>query len=275
MKYIFASLRAVPWLLGSFSRSINNASSTPSNATVLYGTACKCKIGNLVTNNASYYTVNSTTSGTRKVDWYGSVNINQTPSSVNKITINYDGNNSVSKTQNLYLYNWVNSTWTQIDTRTVSTNDVTINKVQTSTPVNYVSSSGEIRLRVYSTGGTTNYICSGDWMQFIVESSELPVTGKNANVSVNSNDAISEELTFKSNPKKGENTIEYYLNTDAFTQIQLFDEFGKLIKVISEGDEKAGSHKVKFVTQKMKPGNYNIELKSGKFSKSIKFNIEK
>ena len=114
-----------------------NYSYTPSNATVLYGTACKCKIGNLVTNNASYYTVNSTTSGTRKVDWYGSVNINQSSSSVNKITINYDGNNSVSKTQNLYLYNWMTSTWTQIDTRTVSTNDVTINKVQTSTPVNY------------------------------------------------------------------------------------------------------------------------------------------
>jgi poly(beta-D-mannuronate) lyase len=254
-----------------------NYTYTPSNATILFGTGCKCKSGNLVTNNSTYFTVSSTTTGTRKIDWYGSVVINQSASSVNKITINYDGKNSASKTQLLYLYNWSNSSWTQIDSRTVSTSDVTINKVQTTTPANFVSPTGEIRLRVYSTGGTTNYICSGDWMQFIVESSELPNTSKMAssNAVNNFNNAISQEVVLKSNVLKSENSIDYYLNKASNVAIQLFDDNGNLLRSIKEGKNKPGAHQVTFKTNDLKPGHYQIQLKAGKLTKSIKFNIEK
>jgi poly(beta-D-mannuronate) lyase len=254
-----------------------NYSYTPSNATILFGSGCKCKVGNLVTNNTSYYTVSSTTSGTRKVDWYGSVIINQPASSVNKITINYDGKNSASKTQVLYLYNWSTSSWTQIDSRTVSTTDVTINKVQTTTPANFVSPTGEIRLRVYSTGGTTNYVCSGDWMQFIVESSALPGTSKiaSSNNVNNFNNAISQEVVFKSNAQKSENSIDYYLNKESNVAVRLFDENGNLLRSIKEGKDKPGGHQVTFKTNELKPGIYQIQLKAGKFTKSVKFNIEK
>lgn len=153
-----------------------NYSYTPSSVNIISGSGCSCPVGNLATNNTSYYIVNSTTKSTRKVDWYGTVIINQPANSINKITINYDGKNSASKTQVLYLYNWTTSAWTQIDSRTVSITDITISKIQSSSPANFVSSTGEIRLRVYSAGGTTNYTCSGDWMQFIVESSALPAT---------------------------------------------------------------------------------------------------
>jgi type 1 fimbria pilin len=203
--------------------------------------------------------------------------INQSASSVNKITINYDGKNSASKTQLLYLYNWSNSSWTQIDSRTVSTSDVTINKVQTTTPANFVSPTGEIRLRVYSTGGTTNYICSGDWMQFIVESSELPNTSKMAssNAVNNFNNAISQEVVLKSNFLKSENSIDYYLNIASNVAIQLFDDNGNLLRSIKEGKDKPGAHQVTFNTNDLKPGHYQIQLKAGKLTKSIKFNIEK
>lgn len=147
---------------------------TPSSVIILSGSACSCPVGNLATNNTSYYIVNSTTKSTRKADWYGSVIINQPTTSINKITITYDGKNSASKTQILYLYNWTTSSWTQIDSRTVSTTDITITYIQSSSPANFVSSNGEIRLRVFSSGGSTNYSCSGDWMQFNVESSTLP-----------------------------------------------------------------------------------------------------
>ena len=254
-----------------------NYTYSPSEATILFGTGCKCKAGNLVTNNAAYYTVSSITSGTRKADWYGSVVINQAPSSVNKITINYDGKNSISRTQVLYLYNWSTLSWTQIDSRTVSTTDVTINKVQTTTPTNFVSSTGEIRLRVYSTGGTSNYVCSGDWMQFIVESSALPNTSKMASTNAvnNFNNAISQEVVFKSNVQKSENSIDYYLNKESNVAVRLFDDNGNLLRSIKEGKDKPGSHQVAFNTNELKPGIYQIELKAGKFTKTIKFNIEK
>ena len=196
---------------------------------------------------------------------------------MNKITINYDGKNSISRTQVLYLYNWSTSAWTQIDSRTVSTSDVTINKVQTTTPTNFVSSTGEIRLRVYSTGGTTNYVCSGDWMQFIVESSALPNTSKMASTNAvnNFNNAISQEVVFKSNVQKSENSIDYYLNKESNVAVRLFDDNGNLLRSIKEGKDKPGSHQVAFNTNELKPGIYQIELKAGKFTKTIKFNIEK
>ncbi len=254
-----------------------NYTYSPSNATLLFGTGCKCKSGNLVTNNSTYFTVSSTTTGTRKTDWYGSVVINQPASSVNKISINYDGKNSASKTQVLYLYNWLTSSWTQIDSRTVSTSDVTINKVQTTTPANFVSPTGEIRLRVYSTGGTTNYTCSGDWMQFIVESSALPNTSKmtSTNTVNNFNNVISQEVVLKSNVLKSENSIDYYLNNASNVAIQLFDDNGNLLRSIKEGKDKPGAHQVTFKTNELKPGHYQIQLKAGKLTKSIKFNIEK
>ena len=43
-----------------------------------------------------------------------------------------------------------------------------ITSIQNS-PTNYISPSGEIRLRIYSAGGTKNYTASGDWIQFTVE----------------------------------------------------------------------------------------------------------
>jgi poly(beta-D-mannuronate) lyase len=157
-----------------------NYSYAPSKMTVLGGSGCVCTSGTLATNDASYYTVASTTKSTRKTDWYGSVVIGQPASTINKITIYYDGKNSSAKTQVLYLYNWVSSSWIQIDSRSVSTADVTVSFTLSTSPANYVSSAGEIRLRVYSSGGTSNYTCSGDWMQFIVESSALPVAAPSA-----------------------------------------------------------------------------------------------
>jgi hypothetical protein len=34
----------------------------------------------------------------------------------------------------------------------------------------YVSATGEIRLRVLGTGGSSNFYASGDWMRFTIES---------------------------------------------------------------------------------------------------------
>ena len=83
--------------------------------------------------------------------------------------MNFDGKNQSSKTQLLYLYNFTTSAWDQIDSRAVSSSDVTITYEQ-ATPTNYISSSGgEIRLRVYTSGGTVNYVSNTDWVQFTLQ----------------------------------------------------------------------------------------------------------
>jgi beta-lactamase superfamily II metal-dependent hydrolase len=151
----------------------SSASYAPTATTILQGTLNSGTFSNLATNNTVYYVVNSTTSGaTRFTDWYASVTISQTPSSVTKLTTTYDGKYSRnSRTQALYLYNWSTASWTQIDSRTLGQSDVTIQNTQTA-PANFISATGEIRLRVLgSGGGNKSFTGSGDYVQFAVETS--------------------------------------------------------------------------------------------------------
>jgi hypothetical protein len=145
----------------------------PASTTILQGSLSAGGFSNLAGNDASYFVVNSTTSGsTRFTDWYASATISQAPSSVSTLTTTYDGKYSRSgRTQTLYLYNWSSSAWTQIDSRSVGQSDVTITNTQTS-PVNFISPSGEIRVRVLASGGSNkSFTSSGDQVQFVVETS--------------------------------------------------------------------------------------------------------
>lgn len=156
----------------------NATNYAPSGTTILQGTLGSGSFSNLATNNASYYVVNSTTSGqTRFTDWYSSVSITELPSSVTKLTITYDGKYSrSSRAQTLYLYNWSAASWTQIDSRSVGQTDVTIQNTQTA-PASFISETGEIRLRVLgSGGGNKSFTGSGDYVQFAVETSGINIS---------------------------------------------------------------------------------------------------
>jgi beta-lactamase superfamily II metal-dependent hydrolase len=146
---------------------------SPSSTMILQGSLGSGGLANLAANDSSYYVVNSTTSGqTRFTDWYSSVTISQSPSTVTSLTVNYDGHYSRNgRTQTLYLYNWSTSSWIQIDSRSAGQTDVLITNTQTS-PANFISATGEIRLRVLASGGgNKSFTCSGDYVQFVVETS--------------------------------------------------------------------------------------------------------
>jgi hypothetical protein len=232
----------------------------------------------LVSNNATYFTLNSVTSGTRKTDWYGTVTINQPPSSVNKITINYDGKYSISRTQVLYLYNFVSSSWTQIDSRSVSTSDVSINKVQSTNVANFISSTGEIRLRVYANGGNNNFVCSGDWMQFIVESSSLP--GESNRISEQSsratqhaiaNETILNNVSMKPTSVRWMQELNYYLLKKTTVSINVYDQQQKLFMHMAPEKKTSGLHALPLNTKSWPAGKYQLEVISGKITKSINF----
>jgi beta-lactamase superfamily II metal-dependent hydrolase len=148
-----------------------SANYAPTATSILLGSLNSGSFSNLSSNNASYYAVNSTTSGTPRItDWYASATIAQAPASVTKLTTTYDGKYSRNTTtQTLYLYDWSTASWTQTDSRTVGQNDVTVTNIQTS-PASFVSPTGEIRLRVR--GSRTNnqsFFCQGDYVRFVVE----------------------------------------------------------------------------------------------------------
>jgi subtilisin len=103
------------------------------------------------------------------IDWYSTTKINEVPSKVNSLTITYEGSYTSSKSQTLYLYNFVTSKWQSIDAQTVSTTDKPITYT-TNTPANFISASGEIQLRTYATQRTsTSFTCNADFTQISVK----------------------------------------------------------------------------------------------------------
>jgi hypothetical protein len=230
----------------------------PSSTTILQGSVNSGTFSNLASNNASYYVVNSTTSGTRKTDWYGSVTISQAPASVTKLTVSYDGKNSANKTQILYLYNWSTSAWVQIDSRSVSTTDVLITNTQTS-PANYISGTGEIRLRVYSSGGSKNYTASGDWMQFTVET---PMGKYGSDIS---SSGVMQPTGFQlrgnyPNPFNPTTTIRYELIDNAHVQMTVYDVLGAKVEELVNGEHASGVFDVVFDASALKSGVYYVQF---------------
>jgi subtilisin len=108
-------------------------------------------------------------STSQTIDWYSTTKINEAPSKVNSLTIIYEGSYTSSKSQTLYLYNFVTSKWQSIDAQTVSTTDKRITYT-TNTPANFISASGEIQLRTYATQRTsTSFTCNADYTQISIK----------------------------------------------------------------------------------------------------------
>ena len=103
------------------------------------------------------------------IDWFSNTKIDVVPSSVQSLTITYDGSFSKSQSQTLYLYNFASKTWQSIKTQTVGTSDATITYT-TNTPANYISAQGDIQLRTYATQRTTtSFTCNSDYTQISIK----------------------------------------------------------------------------------------------------------
>jgi len=250
-----------------------NYSYSPTTTTILAGTLSAGTYGNLATNNSTYYVVNSTKSGTRSTDWFASTKISQVPSSVSKLTINYDGKNSASKSQVLYLYNWTTAIWVQIDARTVSTTDVLITNVQNS-PMNFISTSGEIRLRVFSSGGTKNYTASGDWMSFSIETS----SGLNAMVvpTMTIQEKNQPDFSVYPNPASNQMAIHYKLKNEEVVELKLLNLSGQLMKKITTNQKQTiGDYKKTIDVSDLNDGIYLVKLSTSSYTKTLKVIVSK
>jgi hypothetical protein len=122
--------------------------------------------GNAASLNADdnvYYQVNSTTTGTRTSSWYGS--FTGVPASLSNLQVTYTGRNSASCTQVIAAWRWTDSTWQQLDSSSVGNTETTrANLVPPGAAGNYVSPTGELRVRVRCTR-TANFFASGELMR--------------------------------------------------------------------------------------------------------------
>ncbi|MEP7027490.1 MAG: hypothetical protein ABI960_02735 [Candidatus Eisenbacteria bacterium] len=132
--------------------------------TLTKGSITTGSVASLAANDAVRVSISAGIENSQYVtDWYGSVFLSGSPTN---LTVTYDGNYTVSRTQTLYLWNWTTSAWDQVASGTVSTSDVT-QTWNTASPLAYVSGAREVRLRVRSnTRSKSSFTCRGDYMAF-------------------------------------------------------------------------------------------------------------
>jgi hypothetical protein len=137
----------------------------PSAVVIDAGSLRSGTFGDLAAADTAYFRTNSTTPllGTRTSSWYG--RITGVPTALTSLKVTYAGFNSRSTTQVLQVYRWTTSSWVQIDSRTVSTTQVTISDLSPSgAAASYVSPAGEVRVRVLTTA-SASFNTAGDLMR--------------------------------------------------------------------------------------------------------------
>jgi hypothetical protein len=138
---------------------------TPSASTIDNGTLRSGVVANLATDDNVFYQVNSTTTGTRVASYWTSMT--GVPTGATAMTVTYSGRNSRSLTQVLQIWNFTTSAWVQIDSRTVTTTEINTGAI---TPpgnrADYISPTGEVRVRLVGTGNaTTNHFLVSDLLR--------------------------------------------------------------------------------------------------------------
>jgi subtilisin len=146
---------------------------SPTATIITRGTITSGSVDSLSTNDDIDMVVKSAKVVTyQTIDWFSNTKIDVVPSSVQSLTITYDGSFSKSQSQTLYLYNFESKTWQSIKTQTVGTSDATITYT-TNTPANYISDDGDIQLRTYATQRTsTSFNCNADYTQISIKYTE-------------------------------------------------------------------------------------------------------
>jgi subtilisin family serine protease len=139
-------------------------SATPGSGTITSGTLRSGGLASLGAADSNYLQINSTTSGTRATDWYGS--FSGVPSTLTDLKVTYRGRNSASCTQAVSIYRWTGTPgWVTLSSRSVGTTEVTLaDLLPPGGAAQYVSSGGELRVRIRCTR-SANFIAQANQLK--------------------------------------------------------------------------------------------------------------
>jgi hypothetical protein len=145
--------------------TVTTVTAFPTSTVIQSGTLRGGSAASLNADDNTYFQVNSTAVGTRTASWYAA--FTGVSRNLSNLKITYKGKNSLSCTQTVAIWRWTTNSWVQLDRRSVGTSEVLIaNLLPSGALANYVSSGGELRVRVQSTQ-SSNFFSSGDLMQIV------------------------------------------------------------------------------------------------------------
>ena len=146
-------------------KTLATVSSFPFAGVIDAGSARSGSYTRVFSNDNFYFQVNSTTSGTRTASWYG--RFSGVSNALRSLRVTYSGKSSATCSQTVSIWRWTTNSWVTLDSRSVGTTEIAIDKAVGGTLADYVSGTsgdGEVRLRVRCTRSTSFYT-SADFMR--------------------------------------------------------------------------------------------------------------
>jgi subtilisin family serine protease len=143
-------------------RTLTTVTVAPTGTAIETGSLRGGTYSRLAADDNVFYEVNSTTSGTRTSSWYG--RLTGVSRDLRSLRVIYRGRNSATCSQTLAIWRWTTASWVQIDSRSVGTTEVLVDRSATGTLADLVSSTGEVRVRVRCTSGSSFY-SRGDYLR--------------------------------------------------------------------------------------------------------------
>jgi hypothetical protein len=144
----------------------------PSSYTVVAGNHVSGNAASLAADDGDYLVVRSTKTGTKTATWYGT--FTGVDNGLTSLSATYIGSSALTCTQVISIWRWTDSTWVQLDSRSIGTTEVEIaDLTPAGTLADYVSGTsgtGDVRLQVSCTTGVAQFNLSGELQQLLVES---------------------------------------------------------------------------------------------------------
>lgn len=193
-------------------KSVHLAQST----TILVGSLNYGSVEYLNTDDVNTYDADSApASGGNVVDWYVSGSI-ENRQEVSRLLATFSGHYSVSNvSQETFLYNFTNNTWTSMDSRVVGNESDSIVRLDvTAGAQDFIAPDGETRIRirgVHTSQPVTSWANSVSWLAY--RGQQAPGTGLPIanNISVSSTANAAASITLQGSSETGA-TISYSVN---------------------------------------------------------------
>ena len=148
--------------------TIFEVSAAPTATTRQSGTLRSGGAAELGSDDNAYYVVASTTSPTYTSSWYGT--FSGVSNSLRSLKVIYKGKNSRTCTQTVSVWRSTTSSWVQLDSRSVGTTEVLVERLPEGNLADYVSGTsgdGQLHVRVRCTSSSRSFTASGDLLRVV------------------------------------------------------------------------------------------------------------
>jgi len=151
-------------------RTLATVAAFPRAAVVQAGRVRYGGYGALGADDNRYFAVNSTTSGTRTSSWYG--RFIGVSNALRSLRLTVKGKSSATCTQTLAIWSWRASRWVALDSRSVGTREIQVDRAPTGVLADYVSGAsgnGELLIQARCTRASSGFYTSNDLLRAVYE----------------------------------------------------------------------------------------------------------